>query len=353
MAQRAALTRQGAGTVTARTKQIMAGVLLGVVVAALCLVFALNNVEMWRLRVEIKNAEFIWTVPLLASVFLFYRLKSLRWALLLSPITRVSGGRLFPSVIIGYATNTLVPLQFGDVLRAGIAARAQKLPTAPVLMSIGFERVIDLVTLLVPVSIALAALPQVPDRMRNVVMLFSALTLAALALVLFYLFWTRQFMAITTRVCSVLPARLAAAVIKHTELGVTGVAALRSPVLLLKVLLTSILHWGVWIFAVWCSLCALEIDVPPVAALFATVLLVIGTNLPNSPGYVGSIQLAYVLALKPFGASAEEALAASVLFHLFAYPSIVLVGIAYLRRQRIGWHELREILPGPAPGGSG
>ena len=331
----------------ARTRRIMAGVLLGAVVAALCLIFALRNVELWRLRVEIKNAEFIWTIPLLASVILFYRLKALRWSLLLSPTTRVGGDRLFPAVIIGYAANALVPLQFGDVLRAGIAARAQKLPTAPVLMSIGFERVIDLVTLLVPVSIALAALPEVPPTMRNVVLLFSAVTVVALAIFLFYLFWTRQFMKITARVCSVLPARLAAAVIRQVELGVEGLAALRSPLLLLKVLFASIVHWAVWIFSVWCSLRALEIDVPPVAALFATVLLVIGTNLPNSPGYIGSIQLAFVLALRPFGATTEESLAASVFFHLLAYPSIVLVGIGYLRSQHVGWHELREILPGP------
>jgi uncharacterized protein (TIRG00374 family) len=349
MAERAALG-QGAGAVTPRTRQILAGILLGLVVAILCLVFALRHVELWRLRVEIKNAEFIWTLPLLLSVFLFYRLKATRWSQLLSPVTHVSGHRLFPSVIIGYAANALVPLQFGDLLRAGIAARAQKLPTAPVLMSIGFERVIDLVTLLVPVSIALSLLPQVPGRMRNIVLLCAAVTMVALAVFLFYLFWTQRFMAITRRLCSLLPARLAAVVIRHAELGVTGLAALRRPLLLVKVLLTSVVHWGFWVFAVWCSLRALEIDVPPVAALFVTLLLVIGTNLPNSPGYVGSIQLAYVLGLRRFGASAEEALAASVLFHLFAYPSIVLAGIAYLRQQRIGWRELRDILPGPSTG---
>jgi hypothetical protein len=335
---------------TPRTRQILAGILLGVVVAVLCLVFALRHVELWRLRVEIKNAEFIWTLPLLVSVFLFYRLKASRWSQLLSPVTQVSGHRLFPPVVIGYAANTLIPLQFGDLLRAGIAARAQKLPTAPVLMSIGFERVIDLVTLLVPVSIALATQQEVPDTMRNIVLLFSAVTVVALAVFLFYLFWTQRFMAITRRVCSLLPARLAAAVIRHAELGVTGLAALRQPLLLVKVLLTSVVHWGFWVLAVWCSLRALEIDVPPVAALFVTVLLVIGTNLPNSPGYVGSIQLAYVFGLKHFGASAEESLAASVLFHLFAYPSIVLAGIAYLRQQRIGWSELRDVLPGPSTG---
>lgn len=340
-------------TVTARTPRVWAGVLLGLVVTALCLIFALRHVELWRLRVEIKNAEFIWTVPLFISVFVFYWFKSWRWSMLLSPTTRVSANKLFPSVIIGYAANTLVPLQFGDVLRAGIAARQQQLPTAPVLMSIGFERVIDLVTLLVPTAIALTTLPAVPTTMRNVVVLFSALTLATLGIFFFYIFWTRRFMAMVGWLCGFLPKRWATSVLKHTALGVEGLAALRSPLLLIKVMLVSMVHWAVWVFAVWCSLQALEIEAPVVASLFAAVLLVIGTNLPNSPGYVGSVQVAFLLGLRPFGASPEESLAASVLLHLLTYPTIVVAGVICLRTLRIGWNELRDILPGPSSGKDG
>lgn len=338
---------------TPRTPRVWAGILLGFVVTALCLIFALRHVELWRLRVEIKNAEFIWTVPLFISVFVFYWFKSWRWSMLLSPTTRVSANKLFPSVIVGYAANTLVPLQFGDVLRAGIAARRQKLRTAPVLMSIGFERVIDLVTLLVPTAIALTTFAEPPATVRNVVTLFSALTLLTLAVLLFYLFWTRRFMTLSTWLCRFLPARWAAAILKHTALGVEGLAALRSPLLLLRVLVVSVVHWGVWIFAVWCSLQALEIEAPLVAALFVAVLLVIGTNLPNSPGYVGSVQVAFILGLRPFFATPEESLAASVLLHVLTYPTIVVAGVVCLRVLRIGWVELRDILPGPSSGKDG
>lgn len=342
---------RGAGAVNKRPWRILTGMFLGFIVAALCLIFALRHVEFWRLRVELKNAEFQWVPPLLVAVFVFYRLKAARWSLLLSPCARVSGIRLFPSVIIGYAANTLMPLQLGDWLRAGIAARAEKLPTAPVLISIGFERVIDLITLLVPVAIAFTTMPHVPPVMSKTILLFSAITVFALAVFIFYLFWTQRFLAITRAVCRLLPARLANGIQRQVELGVEGLAALRSPVLLIKVFATSVIHWMVWIFAVWCSLQALEIDAPPIASLLVGVLLVIGTNVPNSPGYVGSIQLAFVLGLRPFGVSAEEALAASLLLHIVAYPSIVIAGIAYLRKQRIGLTELREALPGFSPRG--
>ncbi len=333
-----------------RWRRITTGVLIGTIVAVLCLVFALQHVELWRLRRALEGAHFIFALPTLAAVFLFYRIKATRWSQLLSPSTRVTGNELFPAVIIGYAGNTLVPLQFGDVLRAGIAARRQKLPTAPVLVSIGLERVLDLITLLAPIGIALTVMPHVPPTLRNTTLLFSGMTIAALALFVFYVFWTSRFIAVIEKLCRYAPTRIADVILKQAALGVDGLAALRSVPLLGKVLLTSVVHWSLWVLAVWCSLRALHIDAPPVAALFATVFLVIGTNLPNSPGYVGSIQLAYVLALKPFGVPAEAALAASVFFHLLAYPSIVLVGLAYLRRLRVGWTELRDFLPGPDPG---
>jgi hypothetical protein len=60
---------------------------------------------------------------------------------------------------------------------------------------------------------------------------------------------------------------------------------------------------------------------------------VVGITLPSSPGYFGNIQLAYVLALKPFGIDAGSAIAASLFFHALAYPAVVIVGLIYLRTQ--------------------
>jgi uncharacterized membrane protein YbhN (UPF0104 family) len=71
------------------------------------------------------------------------------------------------------------------------------------------------------------------------------------------------------------------------------------------------------------------------------VLTVIGVSLPTAPGYVGSIQLAFVLALKPAGVAPESALAASMFYHVLAYVSVVGGGLVFLRHYGMRFGQLK------------
>lgn len=326
--------------------------LLGVGVSALLLYLALREVEFDAMAAALASARWWMTAPFLVALFLYYWVKTVRWGDLLSPVARVSARELFAPVMIGYAGSALLPMQLGELARTYLVARRLQLAGLAVLMSIGLERVFDLLSILLLLGIALAFGGEFPPVLVSAGYLLGAVTLIASALLAAYVFRTAECIALARRAVRFLPERLGQRIVGQVESGAAGLHALRDGVLLLRVLGASILQWLFMWICVWLSLAAVGVSAPAAGAFVALVLMVIGTSLPNSPGYVGSIQLAYVLALKPFGVTSGAAVAASLFFHVLAYASVVIAGLVQVHRLGLGWKQLSGAAraPDPTPG---
>ncbi len=76
-------------------------------------------------------------------------------------------------------------------------------------------------------------------------------------------------------------------------------------------------------------------------AVTALLLNVIGLTLPAAPGHVGTVQLAFIVGLAPFGVTRAEAFAGSVIYNVLMVVPTVILGFPGLRR---AGSELRERL---------
>jgi hypothetical protein len=319
---------------------LVAGLAIGTVCAAL----ALRGVDMAQLRAALAAADLRWIVPFLVALFVFYWVKTVRWRQLLAPIAPHTTSReLFAPVMIGYAGSALLPMQLGDLARTAIAAKQLRLPAFAILVSIALERLFDLIGILIVLIAALLLFGrQMPPVVITAGMGLAAAIGAAMALVAAYVFLTATFVRWTRALVSRLSPALGARIILQVERGVEGLAAIRNWRLSLSALATSLLQWLLMWCCVWISLEAAHVDLPPAAALVVLVLTVIGISLPSTPGYFGNIQLAYVLALKPFGVAPEAALAASLFFHALAYPAVIIAGVALVPSAKVDWAFLRK-----------
>jgi uncharacterized protein (TIRG00374 family) len=122
-----------------------------------------------------------------------------------------------------------------------------------------------------------------------------------------------------------------------------GLHAARSGALLARITAVSFLQWALMAVCIWLSLWALGLALPVQAVFVVLACTIIAVTLPTGPGYVGSIQLAYVLALKPFGVNASDAIAASLFYHALAYLSVLLAGLYYAQRYGLRWSELKRL----------
>ena len=86
---------------------------------------------------------------------------------------------------------------------------------------------------------------------------------------------------------------------------------------------------------------ATGVEAPPSAAFVVLAFTIVGMTLPSSPGYLGTIQLCFILALKPYGISHSEAFAASIFFHMTAYVYALLFGLYYLAKSGYSLSQVR------------
>lgn len=303
---------------------------IGIALSSAFLWAALRDVDGAALRDSLVTARWWVALPFLASLFAFYWIKTVRWAALLRAIVPAQPGGLFRVVMIGYAAGAILPMQLGEIVRAWLGARRLGIRVTASFMSIALERVLDLVTILVLAAGAMFAMGDDSVQLRRFALPLAGFAFAALALLLLSVFRTEGFMAVVRTLIGLLPERIAERLLEQIRSGITGLGALRDPRLLSSALFTSLLQWVFMFACVWLSLFALGVTTEPGAAMLALILTVIGTSLPNSPGYVGSIQLAFTLALAPFGTGPSQAIAASLFFHVLAYLSVVIAGFSLL-----------------------
>ena len=261
-----------------------------------------------------------------------YWLKAVRWKWLLSSACDARGDQLFAPIMIGHLGNLVLPAQLGELVRVACVANQVRIPLSAALSSIILERIFDLLTVLLIFGLALLLGASASPVLVQAGIVVAVVTVILAAVAAGYLVWTQKFVSIVGVVTAKLPTRIRAPVLSSLEQGTAGVQALRQPRVLGRVVVYSLLQWGCLLLCVEFSLIALGIQVPVSATLLVLGFTVVSVTLPTSPGFVGAIQIAFVIGLEPFRVTADRAVAASVYYHLLAVAAVIVLGLFSLRQ---------------------
>lgn len=313
---------------------------LGIGVSALLLWLALRNADLGRIGGLLETAELAFAAPFLLALFAFYWLKSARWAMLLSPAARVRSHELFPVVMIGYAGTAILPMQLGELVRAWIAAKKYTLPWSLTLSSIFMERIFDLLTILALLAAVLLFGQSIPALLVDAGYVIAAVTCLGLLLSVILVRRTEAFIRTTRALLAWLPDRFLGFLSAQLGAAADGLQSINSLPLVARIALNSIAQWLLMGVCIWLSLLALDIQIPAAGVILVLVATIAGISLPTSPGYVGNIQFAFVVALQAFGVDPAAAVAASVFYHVLAYAAVVITGFFFLHRMGLSFRSV-------------
>jgi uncharacterized protein (TIRG00374 family) len=153
---------------------------LGYTFAVACLVWVFYNVDPRQLLATmfISNWRFV-ALAIIADI-LTYILQALRWKLLLAPVGRLSTLRAAQGIYAGLFTNELVPLRFGELVRAFLVSRWLSLRFTEVLPSMVIERFLDALWLAAGIGLAAIVVPLPKDLIEAGHALGGIVLLAAL-----------------------------------------------------------------------------------------------------------------------------------------------------------------------------
>jgi uncharacterized protein (TIRG00374 family) len=321
---------------------------VGLGISAFLLWLALRNMQLTEFRDAMRQVDYTLLFPLTVCLLTFYWVRTYRWKLLLGHLSDVRTRELFGPVMIGYGANFLLPFQVGELARSFAARRSTNLPFMPIAFSILVERLFDFIVTLLALALALTFHEQLPGYLRRFGLAAALIVAALIVTSLLFAIYTNSAITLIGRCLRVLPTSMRDSVLRQLRSGAMGLHSLLDGKIVLKAALVSLAQWTVFLGCIWITLHAVGMTVPVQTLLLILALMVLGSSVPNAPGYLGSIQAGYVLALEATNGDAAKGLAASIVFHVLYAVTAIGIGLYALRRASI---DLRNIGDLGAEGG--
>ena len=314
--------------------QHVAWTLSGILLAAICLYYALRGVDVHELGQTLAEAR-PWLIVLscvLSTATLLMR--AVRWQVLLNSEGNVRFRTVFWATAAGYFGNNFLPARAGELVRTLLVTWSSRLDGAYVLATALAERVTDAIVLVLIASAVLMLFPGHSGWLAGAARPFAiAGVCGALVVAILPLTGTLPH----RMVCTIpMPASLQPRVVRAVDAAIRGLRAFHSVSRLASFLGLTGIIWTVDALTAAVSASAIGLHLPlPIAFLLLSALGV-ASALPSTPGYVGIFQFVSVMVLSPFGFSRAEAISLAVVLQAASYAVNGVwgsIGLARYRRE--------------------
>jgi uncharacterized protein (TIRG00374 family) len=300
-------------------------ILVGIAISAVLLVWLFWNADLRAVGARLADTRWGWLTVSVALNLASLWARAVRWRYLFPQ--RAHPTHLLNAVVIGYMGNNLLPLRAGEVLRAYVLTRrGQRFWTTVTTLVV--ERALDGLAVGMVLAFVFFLIPT-PREVAWAAETFVALVLAMLVVLVSI---TAAPMPCRILVHSLtyrwppIESRLLVIFDSMSD----GLQGMRRPAQLLSTAIWSVAIWAFIVASVWTCFQAARLDLSVTAALCVIAFIGLGVSLPSSPGFIGVIQAATVLALSFFGIGKADALGFSLLLHASQFVPITLWGLLLL-----------------------
>jgi uncharacterized protein (TIRG00374 family) len=266
--------------------------------------------EALRTLAEIRLS---WWLPAVAMGAFGIWLRSLRLHWVLG-----SKGSLFNvwrSVALGYLAGLVLPAGGGELVKLRVIMKSRGLDLLHAGAGVALDRMLDLVGLVLGLAV-LGMLQELPGSVGTLLRGLSVILVLTGFLLLLFLFHGKAFITRFSSTFAHLP--WLSSHLEKVNTMLDEAEHLRASRTWIRLLLFQVFITSFEVLTASIALKALPLTVvlPGWAGLQVLMFASIGFALPLLPGAAGSLQVAYIAALHPWGVAIPQALAFSLLAHL-------------------------------------
>jgi uncharacterized protein (TIRG00374 family) len=308
---------------------------LGIGLSAVAVVALLRQVDLHVLWGEIRGARIEWLLAAFVITVAGYDLRARRWGVLLRSRARISQERLFSATMIGFLAINTLPARIGELVRAYVLSRTERIPVGTVLGSVVMERIFDLGALGSFWALSLLFAPY-PDWFR-----WSGYLTLMVGAVLVGSLWILHAAHVTEhplldRILSLIPARIRQPSASAIRSFTSGLSGIREPGTMARAWLWSVAMWIVNGSVFLLVGISIGMHLPWWSPLLLAFVVCVAILVPSSPGFIGVLEAGCVVGLGLLGVEESKGLAYGILYHLTQLVPLVLLGGFYALRGQLG-----------------
>lgn len=281
-------------------------VLAVVAVALLVWLFA-RTLDLGALEHELGGAV-LW--PLVVAAALHFAVlwnKAASWRIMLAPQHVVPTTRLFRYTIAAFAASAITPARAGEALRLWSLRQHDGVPVADSAAIAVSEKLLDGIAMFLVMAPLPTLLPGLPSWVARAVIIGAVAVAIALC------------------VCSIAASRAGGSE-RWWSRFFAGMHVLRSPQRAARALARLFAAWLIDVMMVELVLYALDISLPPAAALLVLLTINLAILVPATPAQVGVHEAGAVLGLSLLDVAPERAVGFALLYHAIQIVPLLAVG---------------------------
>lgn len=324
---------------------------IAILIGAVALYLAFHGVDLQALGAEFKRTNLWLILAGTGLLFLSHGFRAWRWQVIVRPIKQhTSLWAAWKAIMAAYAMNNVIP-RSGDLVRPYLFAKHESLFLSGTIASVLVEKVVDLITTILFILLALVLFPIELERgfpsLKGSMIWVGAVTLAALVLVLIMVFSADKTVATIFRITRKWSPKLRDAVNRAaTEFG-SGLKGARAGGAG-AVLLGTLGVWAFYVLSMFAWLYAFPepsfVAVGLVGAFFLRVVSGMAFLLP-APGGVGSYHYFISQALfRIFLVPLPAAIAYATLTHAAMYILTTVAGLTIVIAEGINLKDFGKVV---------
>ena len=327
----------------------LALITFGILLSAVAVYLLVRSINVGEAMHAMSHASMAWFMVAMAVSLLSYWVRTIRWREILLPQAKPPLGRLFRVTMIGFLAINTLPARLGEVVRAYVLAKQERLSTATVFGSVVVERIMDLVLLGIFWALSLLFAP-FPAWFRWSGFLTIGIGIAA-GLALWGLHASRSHHSRWGRMglLARMPDPMRATASRLNAAFVGGLQVFGRPALLGSVTLWSAAAWLVSGAVFPLVGLSLGMHLPLWSIFLLSFIVCVGIMVPSSPGFIGVLEGACVVGLALMGRKGPEALAFGILYHLTQIVPLLVLGSYFVIRDHLTGDLLREVQAAEEP----
>ena len=313
--------------------------LLGVLISAVCLWYALKDVDLPAMVNVMGRVGLPWVAASIVAGLSGLLVRAVRWRLLLGAIRSVEISSLASATFVGMMANNLLPARLGEVVRAWVLARREELSTSTVFASIMVERLLDALAALTIFGLCLAVLPElsgtsglIVKRAGIILLIGVAVGMTLLALVLRS---RERLLGACDRLAIQRGWTWLCRPLELLRRFVEGLRVFKSPGQIAMVAGLSLIIWMLAIVSFHVLAEGFSLGITPMQTALVFVIVLFGVAAPSAPGFVGTFHGFCVAGLGMVaGVEPTQAAAYATLLHGSQWLAINVVGVICLMANR-------------------
>jgi glycosyltransferase 2 family protein len=304
------------------------------------LIWVFHDIHARNLFRNMNSIRWGWVALAILFDVLNYWAQGWRWKLLLSPVGPTTVMRLTQAIYAGLFTNEVLPMRFGELVRAFLVSRWMRAPMATVIPSMMVERWLDGVWMALAIGFTAILVP-LPKDLLEAGDVLGVIVLAATALFVFVVLRKQETAPGPGQARTNLPGILRRAYSVVTDLG-AGVRAIGLSRPFYQAALVSLFMLALQALSFWLVMWAYGLRLSWWVGAVVFLIVHLGTALPNTPANVGTYQFFTVVGLTLFGVDKTLATGFSVVVFVLLTIPLWILGFFALSQSGMSLNEIRR-----------